>query len=85
MGATESKPRNPASDDTVGCITASTCPKRFGRTHYGYTHGMSEFLGLIDWLRSLLFFVATAAGGVIIGAFYTHWTHRGESDVEGEP
>jgi hypothetical protein len=46
---------------------------------------VAEFLALVDWFYWLLFFIAAATGGAIIGAFYTHWTHRDESDVEGEP
>jgi hypothetical protein len=35
-----------------------------------------EFLALIDWFYWLLFFIAAATGGAIIGAFYANWTHR---------
>ena len=38
--------------------------------------GLSEFLTLIDWYFWLLFFIASATGGAIVGASYTHWTHR---------
>ena len=46
----------------------------YERTHRG--EGMTEFLALIDWYFWLLFFIAAATGGAIVGAFYTHLTHR---------
>jgi hypothetical protein len=43
---------------------------------------MPEFLALIEWLHWLLFFVAATTGGAIVGAMFTHWTHRTERKRE---
>lgn len=43
---------------------------------------MSLFLALIEWFHWLLFFLVAASGGAIVGAMFTHWTHRTERKRE---
>ena len=66
LGATESKPRNPASHDNMGRITEGVGAKgRSGRTHRGRDR-VTQFLVLIEWLNEILKLIAAAAFGALV-------------------